>query len=229
MLTSATPKATMNSANKRRRLNDNAATLSKPFHSPLKVNNKKAKLSAHDADDDKHEAESQSNSHKEQCPIDGVKGSATTQETASSPVKDKDVTQLQREYAALSQDLKHRRQNLDMLQQALNIRTSNQQEKLDKLIIRWRLIAREVADEVYTTTSAQVKDMGGLQAIKKHSQDFAAEWSDTREGHSCLGGYGIENGVDGPSSLKTDGDQDQPGVGEVKSSFICTFLLTDLD
>lgn len=226
MLTSAAPEVTMNSANKRRRLNDNAAILSKPFRSPLKLNDRQSKTSAHGANDEKRELPSPSQMQGKHQAVDDANSPAIRSEDKSSLTPEKDVVQLQREYAALCQQIKHRRQTFDVLQRALTIRTSDQREKLDKSIVKWQIIAREVADEVYASMNAQVKDMGGLQAMKKQSQDFANEWSNERQ-HPVPPNCGDANYVDDHSSLeKRDNEQNQSDVEEVKSPITCTSMLT---
>lgn len=208
MLASATPKTIMNSA-KRRRLNDNnAAILSKPFRSPLKSSPGQSK-SVHSRDN--HE---QQDSERARKPITDLISPAL--EHKGIPEHPEDVVQLQRDYAALCQQLRHRRQTLDVLKQALAVASSGQPDKLKSLVAKWRIIAREAADEVYESTSAQVKDMGGLVTMQKHSQELASDWHDNTRN---VDASDLDDGDDCTTNSRLDGDPDQSDFEEVKPLF----------
>ena len=140
---------------KHRRLNNNTATLSKPFRSPLKVT-KPQQHTARPSINTNHDGRGEKKRQVE----------TVSNDIRSSPSSD-DTTQARKDYAALSQQLRQRRQDLDILQRAINIHAADQQNTLDGLIARWQTIARDAANEVFEATDAQIKDMGGLQALNQ--------------------------------------------------------------
>ena len=168
---------------KRRRLDATASTLSKPFRSPLKVtaNCQPTNLIAK-ADD----ADSQVSTFLKSGSSTAVSARPAASSWSKKPGEEIDVTSLQREYAALSQQLRKLRQDLDAVEQAHQIQSTNQEEKLNAATLKWRNIARDAADEVFESASNRVKDMGGLRAWQKHSisnsnQDRFSDWCDTKE------------------------------------------------
>lgn len=150
--------------NKRARLNADVAILSRPFRSPLKAN----------ADQKVQPSKT-----------------VTDSDDCSTSIESTNVINVQREYASLGQQLRKLRQDLDAVQQASKLHSSNQEEKLNNAIKQWRGIARDAADDAFIVASQRVNNMGGLQAWKKHSQD-RNDWFDN------------ENSGDHPSSDDVD-------------------------
>ncbi|KAK5096314.1 hypothetical protein LTS08_007570 [Lithohypha guttulata] len=177
---------------KRRRLNDTASVLSKPFRSPLKLTSKSHPSSAEAT---KHNVEQQVRDQ------DAISRETNDQESnAASPKKPSvfytahhheidaksttvdDIDKLQREYAALGQELRRYRQDLDVLQQAHTLRSGNQQAKVDGLVLKWKTIARDAADDLFQSTSDRIKQMGGLQVWQKNaSQCQVDDWYNSKE------------------------------------------------
>lgn len=160
---------------KRRRLDATASTLSKPFHSPLKVtsNHQTAAYVAEQL-------------HADNQPITAVPPKRGTSDSRENPDQEQDITELQQEYAALSLQLRKLRQDLDVVEQAHRIHSTNQEEKLNALILKWRNIAQDAADQVFASVRDRVKDMGGLQAWHNNSltnshQDRLGDWCDNKE------------------------------------------------
>ena len=180
---------------KRRCVHNANSTLVKPFRSPLKLQDSEIKAKQEQTKDDDNEQQSPIRPASEPT-IE--RASSRQVDTSATPVPDDDqpnptfddIDKLQRDYAALGLQLRRRRQDLDVLQQAQTFRSSKQEEKLAKLIMKWRSIARDAADELFESTSCQINDMGGLQAWKKHnSTDHIDGWYDSKDehpsSHSC--------------------------------------------
>ncbi|KAK5945599.1 hypothetical protein PMZ80_002804 [Knufia obscura] len=168
---------------KRRRLDATASTLSKPFRSPLKV------IPNHQAaipNEKNDHADNQATTPCQALPATDAPTKLPTSSPTKHPDEEVDITELQKEYSALSQQLRKLRQDLDAVEQAHKIQSTNQEEKLNRLILKWRDVARDAADEVFESASSRVKDMGGLQAWQKNSminssQDRFSDWFDNKE------------------------------------------------
>lgn len=197
---------------KRRRLDATASTLSKPFRSPLKVipNNQAAVPNAKNDRTD--------NKATSPCEVKRTTASTTHPSPSNDLEQEQDVTELQKEYAALSQQLRKLRQDLDIVEQAHRIQSNNQEKKLNEAILKWRSIARDAADEVFESASTRVKDMGGLQAWQKNSmstasQDRSSDWFDNKEEHPS------SDAVDGSEETTTSSHalEDSAAVNDEES------------
>lgn len=92
------------------------------------------------------------------------------------------VKALKKEHAILAQRLQQQRQDLTVLQQTLTIRSTNQEEKLNILIAKWRNVARDAADDLFESASARVKEMGGLESWHNNtSRAYLKDWTDPNE------------------------------------------------
>ncbi|MBA7491043.1 hypothetical protein ES702_01588 [subsurface metagenome] len=174
---------------KRRRLDATASTLRKPFRSPLKVPaddpaspkpTVTSNLDQQRPDPSPSPALSRSRVHD--SPIKPSRASQSPNKLASkhSPSRPIDeVVILQKQYSALTQELRRLRQDLDVAEQARKLRLNSQTQQLEHLISKWREIARSAADEVFDITSSRVKDMGGIQAWQKNTQESSQSWFDS--------------------------------------------------
>lgn len=174
---------------KRRRIdaaNVSASTLSKPFRSPLKVNDALKNKSPDKVVSDTSPVKAKSSSQP-----DGTSSRAAQKQTASLPsllrqstngnVADDEVTALQKEYAALTQRLRSLRQDLDAAEQAIQIRSLQHEDKLQSSAERWREIARDAAEDVFVAADRRIQDMGGLRAWQQRADLDNALWHESME------------------------------------------------
>jgi len=171
---------------KRRRLDQSTSTLAKPFRSPLRVDPNKQLQS------DSHNNKQQQVVHAQAIPqpfekplssspsmrppspaMDGTL-SPTRRTPLTSPTRpstrDSEYVALQKQHSALSLQLTKLRQQLDTAQQALKIEQSNQDTELEALIEKWKGVARELAEELFSTAKDRVNKMGGLGAWRERTQ-----------------------------------------------------------
>jgi hypothetical protein len=207
-------------ASKRRRLNEAASTLSRPFKSPLrrsiqkgeengdekagspaedeKAANDQNYKTTHSSDEgtrssikngdesatssftkltgDNNNSRSQTQSplslanrnsnRKLQVPLQQRRPQASSSYTASlsSSQSDPQLYSLQKQHSALQSRLSALRSELDTVQQALRIETSNKDKELGALIAKWRAVSQEAADELFASAREKVMRMGGLAA-----------------------------------------------------------------
>lgn len=208
-------------SNKRRRLNDSSNVLSKPFRSPLK-----AKSGNHRLTND------QTNSKKDGQSASLVNDSAVRTTSRLNRLTNSntnnvigDVDKLQREYSALSQQLRKHRQDLDSLQQASRIRDEKQQERVDTLIVKWKAICRDVAEDLFDSTSKQIQNMGGMQVWQQQAvQAREGDWYDTKGDHSSQPACEvIDNDVD--DDLDTASRDQEQSVAQVPVSSIYAAII----
>lgn len=170
---------------KRRRVDANASTLRKPFRSPLKVS----------IDGRTSHQSSPANNLEQQKPhpspsltaISADKSNSRESHPSPSPgtaasavdrCSTDEITLLQKKYSALTQELRRLRQDLDVAEQAQKLCSSNQGKQLDRLVLKWRDIARSAADQAFDITNDRVRDMGGIRAWQKSTQESAQSWLD---------------------------------------------------
>lgn len=167
--------------NKRRCLNASMNVLSKPFRSPLREKSKNhLPLNTQTGFEEHSESAASPRDETLSLPSAGQSLSAIDLKTAVD-----DVDKLQREYSALCQQLRRHREYLDTLQQAYKIRHGKQKEKVDELITKWKSICRDVADNLFESTSKQIQNMGGIQVWQQQAVQMPdTEWYDLKEDHS---------------------------------------------
>lgn len=150
--------------------------LSKPFRSPLRTKS--------NAVSESKEAVTPQTSGTTTFDTDLKEFASTHPKTHVVSTVD-DVDKLQREYSALSLQLRKHRQDLDALEQASRIRKGKQQEKVDALTAKWKIICQDVAEDLFDSTSKQIQDMGGLRTWQQQAvQAPDTDWYDTKEDHS---------------------------------------------
>lgn len=230
---------------KRRKL-DSAAALSKPFKSPMrrppqdtdKVSTAQSEATSFAV------VEANTNplikKSASQVPLPALGPEAQTQHsltsTASPTVLDgskpavhqaslTEVRSLQRENAALLNQLASVRSTLDTNTQALKISRSTRDLELQRLVGLWRTASRSAAEELFATAKDRVNGMGGLGAWKEKERGRREGWGgggsgwDERESENRvgldeeMGGYGTnmlraEVEGEGDLDLREEGAQE---------------------
>ena len=221
--------------NKRKRLDQTASSLNKPFRSPLRVDGNRSSstfeqqtpssraiassnLPALDPSDHIAAAlptsspvhatnpvpstpSSQSSPAKSTSPPCGTE-SGLPHLTLSKPFtsrganssKSPEYLALQSQHTRLLTELSQVKKTLDLTEQALKIESSNQDPELEAEITKWRGVAREAAEELFSVSKDKVNRMGGLAAWKEQVQKRKQAWDseDQRQGF----GYGNDAEVD---------------------------------
>lgn len=179
---------------KRRRL-DAAATLSKPFKSPLRRPiSTEASLPNLTSDPATHNATQptspvQTNHIQEKAattpkfsPVvrrqtPGIPGSiGLTTPTRFSA--DPELLDLQKQQLSLQSRLTALRTDRDTIHQALRIESSNKDLELEALISKWRRAGQDAAEEVFSNAQERVTRMGGIAAWMERSKRDAMRWDD---------------------------------------------------
>jgi hypothetical protein len=219
--------SSVNLNGKRRRIDGAAATLSKPFKSPLRrpAQGIVDKENALNDSSIKPEAERQ-----EKQDIDGKNAqehspststpSKTTHLTSSSPASpfpslqnrkrkpttnqispskrsilaDPVISELQKEQRALQSRLSALRSELDTVQQALRIESSTKDAELEALILKWKTVSQEAAEEVFEGARGRVSRMGGMKAWRERMQNDSARWEqeETKSWYGNAEAEGVE-------------------------------------
>ncbi|KAL6252835.1 hypothetical protein RBB50_000554 [Rhinocladiella similis] len=169
---------------KRRRLDQSATSLTKPFRSPLRrlPSNHSHKGDISSPETRLHEATNKSSS--------SVPVSHDSDRTSASPVVSEsthpdrnidpglDHKRSQKQHVALSLQLRKLSQSLDLAQQVLHIETSQQDVQLRSLISKWKKVAREVAEQLFDEAKERIHEMGGFKAWQARLQEDARLWHD---------------------------------------------------
>ncbi|KAJ5904603.1 hypothetical protein N7504_006986 [Penicillium tannophilum] len=176
---------------KRRRL-DAAATLSKPFKSPLRRPiSTEASLPTLTSDPATQNAIQpaspvQTNHIQEKAAttpkfspvvrrqIPGSIGLTTPTQSSADP----ELLDLQKQQLSLQSRLTALRTDRDTIHQALRIESSNQDLELEALIIKWRRAGQDAAEEVFSNAQERVTRMGGIAAWMERSKRDAMRWDD---------------------------------------------------
>lgn len=199
--------SSVNLNGKRRRVEGAAASLSKPFKSPLRkpqqgivdkgkaLNDSFIKTKAESQDVDGKDAQ------KHLTPSASTP-SKPTHLTSSSPalpfpslqnrkrkpvtnqitplkksiLADPVISELQKEQRALQSRLSALRSELDTVQQALRIESSTKDAELEALILKWKTVSQEAAEEVFEGARERVSRMGGMKAWRERMQSDSARW-----------------------------------------------------
>jgi hypothetical protein len=86
------------------------------------------------------------------------------------------ISELQKEQRALQSRLSALRSELDTVQQALRIESSSKDTELEALILKWKTVSQEAAEEVFEGARERVSRMGGLKAWRERMQSDSARW-----------------------------------------------------
>lgn len=171
-----------------------ASALSKPFRSPLRTRDADASprspSSASDIittpKDGSESASSPTASNAETDPFVSSRGMSLTHRPTSvpklpvtkrSPLADPELLDLQKQQRILQSRLAKLRTELDDTRQALRIESTSKDAELEALIVKWRLVSQEAADEVFAGAQERVTKMGGLVAWRERSKQDAARWA----------------------------------------------------
>ncbi|KAE8138119.1 hypothetical protein BDV38DRAFT_270858 [Aspergillus pseudotamarii] len=182
----------MSSANlnrKRRRVENAASALSKPFKSPLRrpsqvSETKHEALSKEESNVDTNDARtpsatSSSPSSARPSSLESHKRKAQINHLASSkkPVfSDPVILDLQKQERALQSRLAILRSELDTAQQALQLESSTRDADLQSLITKWRSVSQNAAEEAFSGAQERVARMGGMKAWRERMKNNNTQW-----------------------------------------------------
>ncbi|WEW54812.1 hypothetical protein PRK78_000237 [Emydomyces testavorans] len=157
------------------------------------------------------------------------------------------ITSLQKQLSSLHSQLSTLRTALDTTTQAIKIEQSNQDTELEGLIMKWQLVSREAAEELFASARERINRMGGVGVWRermRRSKLRKAEWD---AGGNNYGGDGEEDGeesdVDKEKEARrreieeeieagkiSDGDQkDDESDGEEDEAFTMDMMLKNLN
>ncbi|KAL4917847.1 hypothetical protein BDW62DRAFT_210955 [Aspergillus aurantiobrunneus] len=191
-MVSSTPNA------KHRRLELASTALSKPFKSPLRRSTPTVKEEVSSP----RTEESATPASSTQVTASTEKGTVTPLSTTPSmnpfptppttrkrtilgqratPAKrpallDPEVANLQKQQRELQSQLSSLRSELDTVQQALRIESSNRDEELEALIVKWKKVSQDAADEVFSGAQARISRMGGVKAWREQMKNDDSRW-----------------------------------------------------
>ncbi|PTU22993.1 hypothetical protein P175DRAFT_0454203 [Aspergillus ochraceoroseus IBT 24754] len=101
------------------------------------------------------------------------------------------VLNLQKQQRVLQSRLAALRSELETVQQALQIESSNRDDELEALIVKWRRVSQNAADEVFTGAQERVSRMGGIKAWRERMKNDSARW-EQEEMESWFGNVDVE-------------------------------------
>ena len=94
---------------------------------------------------------------------------------------DPEIAQLQKTHRALQSRLHALRSELDTASQAQKIETSGKDSELETLIVKWRGVTQDAADEVFEGAKERVVRMGGVAGWKKRQEEQKHKFRDPYE------------------------------------------------
>lgn len=235
--------ASVNLAGKRRRAENAASTLSKPFRSPLRrpmQNNATTTPKKEEGEEDNGdslETLSQRSTTEEKNEKHTTPTSSTTSphptisqirkrktiDTSTTPTKKKTslssadpvIADLQKQQRALQSRLASLQSDLDTAQQALRIESSNRHTELKALIAKWRGVSQDAAEEVFAGAQERVTRMGGMAAWKEQKKSRDARWEE-EEMASWFGSPEVEGNDLDENELVTQKEEMMHRLGEIK-------------
>ncbi|KAL5334884.1 hypothetical protein BJX70DRAFT_391039 [Aspergillus crustosus] len=213
---------------KRRRLDQATTALSRPFKSPLRrptQTTKEASLSVSEKPEETAVPLSPQNtppSRKRTSsppPPSNTKGDAiptpppTRKRPLPSPgthlhlakkslISDPELLTLQTRQRTLHTLLSDLKSEFDTVQQALRIESTNRADELEALIVKWKTVSQDAAEEVFSGAAERIARMGGVKGWRERTaRDFDRKWEDEENG-----GWFGNSGEDG---VEIDGDEDE--------------------
>ncbi|EEA26358.1 DNA repair protein Dds20/Mei5, putative [Talaromyces marneffei ATCC 18224] len=157
---------------KRRRLNNAASALSRPFKSPLPRSAQQKESANSDAAAAIQTgliSQQESPAHRHEPAIPNTSSSPSPNiKTSSQPrhpthsLESPEIPALRRKRLALQSKLTSLRSELDTAQQALRIESSARDDELRALKLKWRGISQKAADELFETAKDKVERLGGV-------------------------------------------------------------------
>ncbi|KAJ5351817.1 hypothetical protein N7452_000791 [Penicillium brevicompactum] len=219
---------------KRRRI-DPAATLSKPFKSPLRrpVPSTDAQPSTPTPKTDvpipsiPQELSKEKTSSTPETPIPAKRKSILSplpRTPKSFQAADPDIIALQKQQRAIQSRLAALRSELDQANQALRLETSDKDTELETLIVKWRLISQNAADEAFTSAEERVKRMGGMTAWKEQSKRDSTRWEFDEEKREV---EHVDDEID-PREIEVPDDQGTAVNEDTDEEFTMEFMLKTL-
>ena len=235
--------ASVNLAGKRRRAENAASTLSKPFKSPLRrpmqsnATTTPKKEEGEEGNRDSLETLPQRSTTEEKNEKHTTPTSSTTSshptisqtrkrktiDTSTTPTKKKTwlssadpvVADLQKQQRALQSRLASLQSDLDTAQQALRIESSNRHTELKALIAKWRGVSQDAAEEVFAGAQERVTRMGGMAAWKEQKKSRDARWEE-EEMESWFGSPEVEGNDLDENELVLQKEEMMHRLGEIK-------------
>ncbi|KAL4871242.1 hypothetical protein BDV12DRAFT_183891 [Aspergillus spectabilis] len=211
---------------KRRRLDQAATALSKPFKSPLrrpistskgeetpsvnpKTEEKAVTLSTQTTTPNGKRTTSPpplSNANANALPTPPPTRKRRPLPPARKPlISDPELLTLQTRQRSLQTNLSKLKSELDTVQQALRIESSNRDVELEALILKWKKVSQDAAEEVFSGAAERVSRMGGVKGWKERTvRDFDRKWEEEENGGWF--GYG------GEDKVEIDGDEDEDEI-----------------
>ncbi|KAF7592782.1 hypothetical protein BBP40_012464 [Aspergillus hancockii] len=110
------------------------------------------------------------------------------------------VLDLQKQQRALQSRLATLRSELDTAQQALRLESSTKDAEIESLIVKWRSISQNAAEEVFSGAQERVARMGGLKIWKERMKSNSVNWEEEE----------IETGYGSVETEGGDVDEDEP-------------------
>jgi SEL1 protein len=171
---------------KRRKLHQPGSFQNKPFRSPLrpaaKLQNDTTPSHPRDSEKDPIVGSQLSPMRNNSASHRAFRRAPTHTLSDQSGSTNDDPTDLQKQYTSLSIRSAQLCQSLENAEQALQIEVSDQVLELDQLIIKWRRIAQEAADELFSDAKARIDNAGGFAAWRRRAEQDSQRWHD--EGRS---------------------------------------------
>ncbi|KAJ6031950.1 hypothetical protein N7540_002682 [Penicillium herquei] len=93
-----------------------------------------------------------------------------------SLMADPELLNLRKQQRLLQSSLATLRTDLDNVRQALRIESAGKEGELEALIVKWRLVSQEAADEAFSNAQERVNRMGGMTAWNERSKRDAVQW-----------------------------------------------------
>ncbi|KAJ5091359.1 Tetratricopeptide-like helical [Penicillium alfredii] len=95
-----------------------------------------------------------------------------------SPLADPEILVLQKQQRALQSRIAALRSEVDNARQALRIESSTRDAELEALIIKWRVVSQDAADEVFVGARERVARMGGMATWRERAKHDTFQWDD---------------------------------------------------
>lgn len=231
-------------ASKRRRLNasSSSAKLSQPFKPPFKSSLKLSSADPPSHSSSNHQPLPHNLDHPTttttSLPLTKSDHPAVTQPTAVSRARgilsppSPQLARLQKQHTALLRTLASARASLETHAQALKLETSSTDRELEGLIVKWKGVGREAAEEVLTVVAARVEGMGGVKGWRQKEREQREGFLGGRGGWGWEEkGMGKEGEDEGGGAERDDGDygeveemerkipsEEEDDIGEVSST-----------
>lgn len=183
---------------KRRRLNNAASTLSKPFKSPLKAAEQPDENHGREPSKEQQHANTPTAVTNHRSRPNTHPTTTTAQRSTQTPTRDRSKSDpqfltLQKQHSSLLLQLTALRGSLTTAQQAVKIAASSSSSSssnhdLESLILKWKLASREAAEEVFNGAKDRVNGMGGVGAWRERSRENAKSGWNREEEEQQRGG-----------------------------------------